>query len=331
MADSDQSVYIVVLNYNNFDCTDFCLQSLRAVKYPSIKIILVDNHSSDDSYDRLTRKYPECIGLRSGENLGFARGSNLGLRYAYNKGASHFMLLNNDVEVTPEFMTPMLSALHQNQSVGIVTPKIMYRGDKDLIWHVGGYIDRNKVSPVARGYNEIDKGQYDMAGPTEWASGACCLFSRELLDRIGFLEEKYFFGQEEWDFSTSAINAGFKIWYEPKAVVYHEIGQSSRKSPSLYAYQMIYNKFVYAGKFLPRLRFYWFTLQYTVYLLLFFPRKDLHHSTNSSSFYLVAAKKAALWGVRDYFRSVYITVEHLKGIDDLLFLKYKDAIERRKH
>ncbi len=321
MVSKNQPVYIVILNYNNFRCSDFCLQSLREIPADQINIILVDNNSTDDSYNRLLEKYPECYGIRSHENLGFARGSNIGLRYAYEKGASYFMLLNNDVEVEPDFLKPLLEGLDQ-KDVEMVTPKILYRNNKQLIWHAGGHIKNNTVSAIARGYDEIDEGQYNEPVFTEWASGACCLFSRKLVDTIGFLEERYFFGQEEWDFSTSTIRAGFKILYEPKSVVYHEIAQSSRKSPALYGYQIVYNKVVYASKFLNKVFFWPWLNFYVAHIIMFFPKKALHHADNSTDFYLKSAKKAALMGVRDAIRNVHVDEKLLKALDKSLHTWY---------
>ncbi len=318
MEDKIDIVYIVILHHNNFRCSDYCLSALREADQSHMKLVLVDNASDDGSYKALLTKYPECIEIRNKENLGFARGTNVGLRWAYNEGAEYFMLLNNDVEVTPGFIAPMLNSLKQNTVVGLVTPKILYRQDRQKIWHAGGFIKLSTITAIARGYDEVDKGQYDNETSTEWASGACCLFSRRLLDTIGFLEERYFFGQEEWDFSTSTIRANFKILYEPRAVVFHEIGQSSRKSPSLYAYQLTYNKFTYARKFLQFFSFYRFTCLYILYILLYFPKKDLHTLTNSSDFYIRTAKRAAFWGVRDFFKNVYITASQLDSIDERL-------------
>ncbi len=315
-------VYIIVLNYNNFKCSDFCLESLRLVKSPSIKIVLVDNNSSDDSFEKLLISYPECIGIKSSENGGFARGTNLGLRYAYKEGGNYFLLLNNDVEVTSDFLTYMIEGFSHQTKVGAVTPKIYYRGNRNLIWHAGGHINMKRISGIARGYDEMDEGQYNEIIETNWASGACCLITRETLEKVGYLDEHYFFGQEEWDFSSSICRAGYKIIYQPKAVVYHEIAQSSKKSPSLYAYQMTYNKIYYANKYLSPAHFYFFLMAYMLYLWIYFPPRRLHDPSNSSDFYLMTAKRAAFWGIRDFFRKIFITTSQLTRIDQLLHQKF---------
>lgn len=314
-------VYIVILNYNNFRCTDFCLDSLRHISFKNVKTILVDNNSTDGSFEKLIGKYKEVIPINSSENCGFARGTNLGMKYAYENNAEYIILLNNDIEVTSDFIQELIKPTLNDSNVGLVTPKILYREQPNLIWHAGGNINKSTISPVARGYDEIDNGQYDFIDETQWASGACCLITRKLVDKIGFLNEAYFFGQEEWDYSSSAIEAGFKIVYNHKSKVYHEIGQSSVKNPALYAYQNIYNKFVYADKFLNRFQFYYWAFKYINYLILFFPKKNLPHSPYDD-FYKAKAKKAALMGVRDYFKGVYINAELLEKINNKLKKEY---------
>lgn len=315
-------VYLVILHWNNFRCTDFCLTSLQNITYSNTEIIVVDNCSTDDSLERLKTKYPACTYLNASDNLGFARGSNIGMRYAFEQKADFVILLNNDVEVIPDFIEMLIEPTLGNKEIGLVTPKIMYRDQRNLIWHVGGYINTNTVSGIARGYDEIDEGQYNEIVETQWASGACCLITKEAIQKIGFLEERYFFGQEEWDYSTTAINNGFKIIYTPKCVVFHEIGQSSTKNPALCSYQNVYNKFVYASKFLPKASFYIWVAKYYVYVLLFFPKKNLPHD-KPDHFYLKTAKRAALWGIRDFFKNIKITANRLKEINEKLLVIYK--------
>jgi GT2 family glycosyltransferase len=315
-------VSIVILHWNNFRCTDFCLASLQNITYSNTEIIVVDNCSTDDSLERLKTKYPACTYLNASDNLGFARGSNIGMRYAFEQKADFVILLNNDVEVTPNFIEALIEPTLTDKNIGLVTPKILYRDKRNLIWHAGGYVNMSKISPVTRGYDEIDKGQYDEIVETQWASGACCLATRALIEKIGYLEERYFFGQEEWDYSTTAINNGFKIIYTPHAVLYHEIGQSSTKSPALYAYQNIYNKFVYASKFLTTPAYIIWCIKYFVHVLLFFPKKDLPNDS-ADRFYLKTAKRAAFWGIRDFFKGIVITSGRLKDINNKLLAIYK--------
>jgi len=315
-------VYIVVLHWNNYRCTDFCLQYLAQITYTLHKIVVVDNCSTDGSFERLKLKYTSCIYINNSENLGFARGTNVGLKYAYEQGADYFILLNNDVEVEPDFIEHLIEPILSLPNVGLVTPKILYRDNREVIWHAGGHIKHSTITGVSRGYDEFDIGQYDEIIETQWASGACCLIKRDAINKIGFLEERYFFGQEEWDYSTTAMRNNFKIIYTHKAVVYHEIAKSTIKSPGLSAYQNIFNKCVYASKFLSKFQFLIWVLVYYLYLIFFFPPRNLPH-TSYTSFYLRSAKLAALWGIRDFFRGKKITADRIVIINKRLELKYK--------
>jgi GT2 family glycosyltransferase len=316
------NIYVIILHWNNYRCSEFCLKSLMEDNFNGIHIVLVNNGSTDNSVDRLKSKFNFPIYIDIPHNLGFSRGTNVGIKYAYERGAEYIVLLNNDVEVDKNFLFYLLQEALNNDKVGLVTPKILYRDNKNLIWHAGGYINHKTITPVARGYDEIDNGQYNFIDETNWASGACCLISRKLIDKVGFLEEKYFFGQEEWDYSTLAIREGFKIVYTYKSVVYHEIGQSSTKSPGLYAYQNIYNKHVYAWKYLSIHNFILWFIKYFIYVLLFFPKKNLANY-KPDKFYLKTAKLAALCGIIDFCRSKYIDQKRIKQMNSRLKNIYK--------
>jgi GT2 family glycosyltransferase len=102
-------IYVVILHWNNFRCTDFCLEYLLNVEYNPFKVVVVDNGSSDNSVEQLKQKYsfPHFISLN--KNLGFARGTNVGIKFAYENNADFIILLNNDVEVSSKFIQNLLN------------------------------------------------------------------------------------------------------------------------------------------------------------------------------------------------------------------------------
>lgn len=266
-------VYCVVLHWKNYPTTSRCLTSLRTVTYPNLQTVVVDNHSEDGSVERLQAEFPECLFVVNEANLGFSRGCNAGIAAACRHGCDYVLLLNNDMQVTPDFLQPAVAVAHSDDRVGIVTGKILYTGRRDVIWHAGGYIHPLRIMGVPRGSGEVDRGQYDVPCDTRWASGAMSLVSRSVLDRVGCLPEEYFFGQEEWDYSTAVLRAGYRIRYVPEFKAYHDAGGSYRAGhPVLNIYNGYRNKMTYARKYMNPVVFPAWRLLLWLYLRVGWPR-----------------------------------------------------------
>lgn len=220
-------IYIILVNYNGYKDTIKCIDSLKKINYINYKIIIVDNASSDNSLKILKQKTNNCIIMKSKKNLGFAGGNNLGIKYALAHDADYIMLLNNDTIVSNSFLNNMLMSFNKNNKIGLVGCKIMYYPEKNILWYGGGYIDWFKFIGVHYGMKQIDKGQYDIEKEIDFMTGCCMLVKREIFEKVGLLSEDYFMYFEDVDFCVKIRNAGYKIWYDPKAVVYHKVGLSS--------------------------------------------------------------------------------------------------------
>jgi GT2 family glycosyltransferase len=267
------SVYVVVLNWKNYPATRDCLLSLRSVTYPNLHTIVVDNHSEDGSIERLRAEFPECSFIENPDNLGFGRGCNPGMAEAVRRNCDYVLLLNNDVQVPPGFLEPAVAEAESDPRIGMVTGKVMFTDRPNVIWHAGGHIIPLRFSASARGWGETDRGQYDEVCDTRWATGAMCLVSRAVLDQVGFIPEEYFFGQEEWDYSTAVLRAGFRIRYVPEFRSFHDAGNSyTATHPVLIVYNGARNKMLYAYKYLPRGLFPLWRVAFWVYQQLMWPR-----------------------------------------------------------
>ena len=121
MTGAPPTVTVVVLNWNNLPDTIECLESLRAVTYPALRLLVVDNGSTDGSEAALRARFPGLELLQTGENLGFAGGNNAGIRRALEGGADHVLLLNNDTTVDPGFVTAMVDAARANPRAGLLS------------------------------------------------------------------------------------------------------------------------------------------------------------------------------------------------------------------
>lgn len=219
-------VYIILVNYNGYKDTIECVESLRKINFNNYKIIVVDNASTNNSIIHLKKSCNDCTILESKNNLGFAGGNNLAIDYAINKGAEYILLLNNDTLVDPGFLDDMLETYKKEDKIGLVGCKIMNYPKKNIIWYGGGYINWFKFIPEHYGINEVDKGQCDKEKEVDFITGCCMLVKKEVFEKSGLLPDDYFMYFEDVDFCVMVKNSGYKMWYNPKAVIYHKVGLS---------------------------------------------------------------------------------------------------------
>jgi len=220
-------VSIVTLNYNGLDFLPQLFDSLRQITYPNVEIIMVDNYSDDASVAFVEKNYPEVRVVRNPENYMYAKGNNVGIRHAQGK---YVCLLNNDVEVEPDFIEPIVAAMENNPVIAAAQPKIRGLQKRDYLEYAGacgGYIDWLGY-PFLRGRifftTEKDEGQYDDPAPVFWASGACLFLRREALDDVGYLDEDFVIHMEEIDLCWRLQLAGWEVVVIPQSVIYHYVG-----------------------------------------------------------------------------------------------------------
>lgn len=245
-------VAIIILNWNSYKDTFECLKSLETLNYPSFKIFLVDNNSTDDSFQKLKEDFLSqtfqldiCF-IQSNENLGFAGGNNLGIQQANKEGYELFWLLNNDTYVDSNALINLVKTMEEEPKVGIVGSKIYY-SNTNKIWFAGGKISRFLMTPKHIGFGEEDLGQYDKQQEVDYITGCSLLFNKKLIDDIGYMCEDYFLYYEETDWNIRARQKGWRILYNPESIVYHKVSMSSggEKNPAIYiAYYDIRNNFV---------------------------------------------------------------------------------------
>ena len=228
----DASVAIILVNWNGFEFTTACLDSLRKVDYPDFRAILVDNASQNQEGERLKNAFPEIELICNSENLGFAGGNNTGIRKALEEGFSYVMLLNNDTIVEPDFLGQMIRKFSQNSRLGVVQPLICFLHDHTQIWSAGGKWN----SIFGRAITLGDRRSVDNFNLTnqnlDWATGCCMLITREALLETGLLNESYFAYFEDVEWSLRFIEKGFEIALAAEAKIYHEAGASSKRKHS---------------------------------------------------------------------------------------------------
>lgn len=304
-------VTIVVLHWKNYEQTHQALTSLRKISYQNFSVLVVDNCSANGSVEKLQQEFAECRFIVNEANLGFARGCNVGIRAAQDADPDYVLLLNNDMEVERDFLQAATSVAEADRQVGLVTGKIVFIDRPKVIWHAGGTIDRIRVQGRTRGWNELDQGQYDQVCETFWGSGAMLLIPRHTLEQVGLLPEEYFFGVEEWDYSTAVVRQGFKIIYVPEFKSYHQAGGSYKAGdPVLIVYNGLRNKLVFAQKYFSAPVWFLWRIVFRIYLSTLWPRKARWHCETDEDYR--ARLKAARLAFTDHRGLNRIELEDLE-------------------
>ena len=223
-------IAIVILNWNGLNHLKKFLPSV--VKHSDKhNIYVIDNNSSDNSVKYLNKNYPKIKLIINSKNYGYAKGYNLGLKEIKEEV---YCLLNNDVQVTEGWLTPIIEEFDNNKSVVIAQPKILDFNEKDKFEYAGaagGFIDYFGY-PYCRGrmFNTVEKdnGQYDQNIDIFWASGACFFIRKEIFELINGFDENFTNHMEEIDlcWRLSNLKPNFKKRFLFKSVVYHLGGGS---------------------------------------------------------------------------------------------------------
>ena len=236
-------VSLITINYNQAPLTCALLASLRRISYPNLEIIVVDNASPTDDPDPIKAQYPEVLLLKSGVNLGFAGGNNLGMAQAKGK---YLLFLNNDTEVAPDFLEPLVDLLENNPRVGVASPKIRYFDGEQLIQYAGSQgLKPWTGRSVTLGHLEADRGQHDHSGPTALADGAAMLVPRRVVEAVGPMPALYFLYYEELDWCEHIKRAGYTCHYVAESTVYHKESASVGKASVLKTYYMNRNRLLF--------------------------------------------------------------------------------------
>ena len=260
-------VFVSIINFNGTSNTLECLLSLDKMNSKNFKIsVVVIDNASDTEFriHNLDFKIDVKI-IRSEENLGFSGGQNTGIRYAIENGADYVLILNNDTIVDKNLIEELLNAAEKDKDIGIAVPKIYFASGfefhKDrykksdlgkVIWYAGGEMDWKNVIGFHRGVDEVDSGQYDRIEKTDFASGCCMLVKREVFEKVGFLDEKFFLYYEDSDLCERVRRAGLSIMYSPKAILWHKnAGSAGGSGSELQDYYITRNRMLFGIRYAP--------------------------------------------------------------------------------
>lgn len=287
-------VSLITVNFNQKDVTEDLLQSISEFNhYPNLEIIVVDNASTENPVPHWILQYPQVTFIRSEINLGFAGGNNLGINQSTG---DYLFLINNDTEITEGLIDQLVSVLDSNHNIGIISPKIIFHQQPDTLQYTGFtpmnyYTARNSCV----GYMEKDTGQYNnSAGETGFIHGAAMMVRKAAIEKAGLMAEHFFLYYEEMDWCDRIRQAGYKIWVEPNAVIYHKESISVGKKSALKEFFMNRNRILYIRRNAPlaaRLVFY------CHFGLLVAPRNVLNYLKEGRTDLLTQFIKAIWWNI----------------------------------
>jgi len=279
-------ISIIILNWNGWPDTLECLDSLSKITYSNYDVIVIDNNSTNDSAEKIKNwiaNKKSAINYNliiNSYNAGFAGGNNLGIECAVKNKSDYILLLNNDTLVDPGFLEKLAKTGESDRSFGIIGPKIYYETDKNRIWFGGGYfswlgggrhLDFNKIdgNPLDETIKEVD-----------FITGCALLIKREVVEKIGLMNEDFFIYYEDTEWSLRARKYGYKIIYAPVSHIWHKVSRSvkPKTNPTVHYYHirnaLLLSK-LHAPKIILEFIYIWSAIKYfkQIVKIVFFPEK----------------------------------------------------------
>jgi GT2 family glycosyltransferase len=243
-------VGVVVLNWNAYEDTRRCLRTVLASEYPDVVTVVVDNASTDGSWERLRAELPGLEMIRAERNLGYAGGNNLGIRRALERGAEFVYVINNDTEVPPDSIGRLVEAMAADSRIGQVGP-LVHDATCNRIGAVGGRVHWPSAEPRQIGHGEEDHGQYGEVADVEFVPGTAVLVRAAALEEVGLIPEHYFIYFEDVDWSLRFRAAGWRTVAEPAARILHYESSTMGRASPIKLYYQVRNNLRFLGDWVP--------------------------------------------------------------------------------
>ena len=235
--------FIIVLNWDGRHHLQDCLDSLSFLDYPNYKILLVDNNSRDESVLFVKSNYLHVHIIQNDKNLGFAEGNNVGIRYALSQGAEYVVLLNNDTRVEPDFLTHLIQRGEEAKEVGVLGGKVLMFFNPCIVNSTGVNLNQFAYG-WDRDFGEEVHSLNREPGEVLAVTGSLMAIKREVFEKIGFLDPKFFAYFEDVDFCIRVWkHTDFKIEYVPQALIYHKFSASVPGESFLKRYLILKNQY----------------------------------------------------------------------------------------
>jgi GT2 family glycosyltransferase len=254
------TVTVVIVNWNRRDCVLSLLDSLRSLDHGSLRVIVVDNASSDGSAAAVRAHALPVLVLENSENLGGTGGFNTGIFYALEHFEQQFIwLLDNDAEVTPATLAGMLEVMADDSAIGIVGSCILSPEDHALIVEVGGFVEPARATwkPHRRYQRHEECTGRNLVEEVDYVPACSALVRSDLFRKIGVLDQRYFLHWDDIDFCARARRAGFRVVAALDSLVYHGAEKGHSRMTLYYDFRNALLFFSKAGPGAPLLRPFW--------------------------------------------------------------------------
>lgn len=220
---------VILVNYKGAQDTSDCLHSLYASDVVP-RIAVVDNTPNDPDLANVMVNYPDAHLIYAPENLGFGGGNNLGINWAMSQTDCEFIFIfNNDATVKQDTITKLEASLNNYPEAGMVTPRIVFMDKPDVLWYGGGEVSWLRGAVVTPGYlGASDTSLALQAREVSFASGCAMLVRRNVMQQLGGFDDRFFMYEEDVEMCLRIKELGWKIRYEPTALVLHAVQASSR-------------------------------------------------------------------------------------------------------
>lgn len=217
---------VILLNWNGTADTLECLESLRRSPLSKFDVVIIENGSREEEVRRLKDALRGEVLLESKENLGFAEGNNLAIRYGLGRGYRYFFLLNNDTQIGVDCLFRLKEAAHSDPQIGIVGAVNYYAADPGRVWYSGGHINWKTGQLRDETAETRDLSCFPPIREVDDVAGSSLFIKREVLEKVGLLEPKYFAYYEETEWCLRAKKAGYKIVACLAAKVWHKVSRT---------------------------------------------------------------------------------------------------------
>ncbi len=248
-------VTIIILHLKNIPCVVDCVGSLNKITYQNYNIIIVHNGPENivlrDALSPISQHIEMIIDTR--ENIGFARGNNIGIRQALKDGAEYILLLNDDTEVAPDFLTKLVEMAEVQQDAGMLGPKVFLYDQPQKIWFAGALFDQKACEIITTGFDQKgERGDVELV-ESDYVTGCALLVKKKVIEEIGMLDERFFLYWEDVDWGLRCINAGLKNLMVTHSIIWHKASASSGGVNSLpRVYHKARSRLLMAKKYAPQ-------------------------------------------------------------------------------
>lgn len=254
-------VAIIILNWNNAADTLQCLNSVRQQSYDNLLTIVVDNASEDESVRQIRMAYPDTAVIVNHRNLGYAEGNNVGMAYALglHPQVDYLCILNNDTTIAPDFIARLVATAESDPTIGIVGPKMYTMEPANQLFAAGSSIDwqQGRLNHRGIGWRESAESFFPQSADVDFIVGCGVLIRRGVLEEIGLFDTRYFLNFEDVDLCMRVRVAGYRVYYEADAHLWHRVSASLGQGSPRNTYYMVRNAFLFFGTHRKRPQRWW--------------------------------------------------------------------------